>query len=219
MRTTVLSYYVLIMKERHIKAKKLVKKLGVDAIAIHDASNIRYLSSYTGTSGEMFITKGKMYLVTDARYRPIAKAIERKYDIEFHEIAKKSSGWMNELCATHRIKTLGFEDRAVTYAQYFSMRKNVKRVSLKPIHGAISELRRVKSEEELRLIRKSQRINEKTLETIVRTLYFGATEREVAAEIKKIGMDYGADDVSFEPIVAFGGHSATPHHQNNKGLF
>lgn len=202
------------MKERLNKAKKLAKKLNLDALLVCDASNIRHLSTYTGTSGKLCITTGKIYFITDARYRSIAQTIERKYGIEFLEIAKKSTNWVQELCSKHRIKKLGFEDNAITYAHYLNLRKTIKKVKLRPLYGALSELRRMKSEEELRLIRKSQRINEKTLATILRTLYFGATEREVAAEIKKIGMDYGADDVSFEPIVAFGAHGATPHHQN-----
>ena len=37
---------------------------------------------------------------------------------------------------------------------------------------------------------------------------------ELAWKIKNIGHDLGADDISFEPIVAFGPHSAIPHHHN-----
>lgn len=195
-------------------AKKVVQKLPIDAVFITDPANVRYLSTYTGSSGQIFLTPNKSYFITDARYRNIGKSIQKKTVLEYLEIKKRSLDFLPEICKKHRIKNLGFEDEKITYAQYRDLKKIVQKVHLKPIEKTISSLRRQKFSDEIRLIRKSQKLNEQVLSTIFRTLKLGESEVEIAADIKKIARDYGAEDVSFNPIVAFGGHSATPHHQN-----
>jgi len=47
----------------------------------------------------------------------------------------------------------------------------------------------------------------------------GVTERALARELGDAMLDAGADDRSFDPIVAFGDHAAEPHHQvTDRGL-
>ena len=78
--------------------------------------------------------------------------------------------------------------------------------------ATLDHLRAVKTSEEIKLIAKSQQINEKTLKAALKLLKPGIKEKNLAWKIIDIGHQLGAEDISFEPIVAFGKNSASPHY-------
>ena len=55
--------------QKQLSTKKL------DALFISDPYNIRHLSGFTGTNGQLFITPKNAYLITDFRYIAVAKKI------------------------------------------------------------------------------------------------------------------------------------------------
>jgi Xaa-Pro aminopeptidase len=67
-------------------------------------------------------------------------------------------------------------------------------------------------EKMLNKIRKSCEIASKILHEVVENLKEGKSEKEVASEIRKLAKTK-ANGIAFQPIVAFGKHSATPHHR------
>ena len=73
-------------------------------------------------------------------------------------------------------------------------------------------MRAIKTSKEIELLTKAQRLNEKTLKKSLPNLKVGVTEKEFANTIKINALKLGADDFSFEPIVAFGKNSANIHH-------
>src|SRR3989338_5611801 len=80
----------------------------------------------------------------------------------------------------------------------------------------LHEIRAVKTKRELQNIIRAQRISELVLRYIVAELYTGMTEIEAAKKIKKAFIKYGANVLSFAPIVAFGKNSANIHHEPSK---
>ena len=88
------------------------------------------------------------------------------------------------------------------------------------ISGEIASLRAIKDKHEIALLKKSQQINIRTFELIKKFIQQqrktkkSLREIDVAWEIKRKGFELGAEDVSFDPIVAFGKNSSIPHHQS-----
>ena len=78
-------------------------------------------------------------------------------------------------------------------------------------------LRIIKTNNEIKKIKKACRLGDKTFDYILKKIKFGVTEKEIAFEIEFFIKKSGGD-ISFRPIVAFGENSAVPHHQatNNK---
>ena len=70
-----------------------------------------------------------------------------------------------------------------------------------------------KNKNEIRWIRQAESITEEILSRIPRVLRRFPTERELAHMLDLWARDFGADGLSFDPIVAFGNHTSCPHHR------
>jgi len=79
--------------------------------------------------------------------------------------------------------------------------------------GVVEEFRRTKNAEELRKFRRAQRITREMLKRVPTLLRRPISERAVAWKLREWAEELGADDLSFEPIVAFGTHTSRPHHR------
>lgn len=200
-----------------------MKKQTPQASLILNKSNIKYLSNFTGSSGFMLLTKSTKYLFTDFRYIQRAKNSIKK-GIKLIDITKM---WKNpedlkahwqSILKKHKIETLGIEESTITVAQYKKYKKisTFKNQSIKflDISGNIEKKREIKEKFEITYTKKSQEINEKTLSLIKKIIQERkpVTEMELAWKIKELGYKFGAEDISFEPIIAFGENSAIPHH-------
>ncbi len=210
-----------------------MKKTPIQAKLITNRSNIAYLSGFTGSSGFILITKNKTYLFTDSRYIERAKSTIKK-GIEVINVTRV---WRNpeelkenwqKILKKHRTKVIGVEEENITVAKLKKFKK-ISRIKGKPIKftdisGEIEAKREAKSEKEIKLIKKSQQITKKILEEIIKKYITPSSSKKSASvseidivwKIKEMAHKLGSEDVSFEPIVAFGKNSAIPHHQPSK---
>ncbi|MEH7332505.1 Xaa-Pro peptidase family protein [Neobacillus drentensis] len=76
----------------------------------------------------------------------------------------------------------------------------------------VEKLREIKDEKEIDTLRQSARIADAVMYQILQLQHFPTTEREVAATIKSFFAEHGVNELSFKPIIGFGGNSANPHH-------
>ncbi len=182
---------------------------------ITDEYNIRYLSNFTGTNGQILLTSHQAYFFTDFRYLQVAKKILPK-EIELINTNKPLSELLNKIFIQHRITAVYFEEKKLSYLFYKNYKKNLQVKKFLPSLNFIENFRVIKTAEELKLIIKAQRLAEKAFLEVRRNLKIGKTEEQIAWEIEKIGHDFGADTISFPAIVGFGENSGSPHHQNSK---
>jgi Xaa-Pro aminopeptidase len=176
-------------------------------------TNIRYLIGFTGTYGFMLLGK-KNYFFTDFRYRGFAEELQRsktRIPFKFIELNKDFEQTFKKLAA----RSLEFEADHLTIQELQGWKKRFKGISFKALKKSIEDQRFIKDTEEIKNLKKSQRINEETLKRLQKLFKPGVSELELAWQVKAIGHELGAEDISFEPIIAFGAHSATPHHQNS----
>lgn len=177
--------------------------------------NLKYLTNFTGTFGQLFITKSKTYFITDFRYLRVAGKVLPKG----MALVTAKKGLLKELIAKHKIKEVFFEAHNLNFAFYERLKKILKPTKLSPSTDFIEKSRIIKTAEEIRLIIKAQRIAEKVFREVSKNLKPGKTEQQIAWEIEQLGHEYGADTISFPPIIGFGKNSGSPHHQNsNKKL-
>lgn len=87
----------------------------------------------------------------------------------------------------------------------------------KYINGSdfVDAVRRVKDEEEKNLMRESSAINDAVMEEIIPWVVKGLKEKELSAKLKEIYKAHGVEEVSFEPITAYGRSAADPHHSTD----
>lgn len=181
---------------------------------INNLQNVKYLARFSGSNGFLILGK-KNYFFTDFRYKGIAKKLDKsqtRIKFEFIEIDKNLTENLEKILGNS--KNISFESNNMTVDELSLWKKRLKSFKFTKLENTIEEFRKVKDEEEIEKLKKSQKINEDVLEEVKKLLKPGITELEVAWKIKTIGHDLGAQDISFEPIVGFQENSAVPHHQN-----
>lgn len=194
--------------------KNLLKECKCEGVLITKPENVFYLSGFSGSFGEIILTNKKTILITDSRYKLEAQK-KCKFEIEILIIEDYFED-LNKLVKKLKIKNLGFESTNLSYARFLRLKKEISNTKLIPIKNEIDQLRIIKNDKEIELITLSQKLNEQVLSEFVPLIRNGAkknlTEQELATKIKLRGLELGAEDVSFEPIVAFGKNAASPHY-------
>lgn len=94
-----------------------------------------------------------------------------------------------------------------------------KGLKVKPVHSLVDIIRTIKDKQEIVEIGRSMQLVEKVFnETKKQLAKKQWTEIELAKFIKLRGLQLGASDVSFDPIVAAGANAAIPHHKSTKKI-
>ncbi|OHP66037.1 metallopeptidase [Staphylococcus sp. HMSC062A01] len=79
------------------------------------------------------------------------------------------------------------------------------------IDQTIKELRNIKNESEIENIREAAKLSDKCIEIGTEFLKVGVTEREVVNHIENEIKKFGVSEMSFDTMVLFGDHAASPH--------
>ncbi len=192
----------------------------IEATLITSPTNIRYLSGFKGTYGQILITKNKKYLLTDSRYIEVANKLTNKESTtkQLEIINISPLGYektFEKLIQKEKITKLFFEPGNMTIEGFKKLKTILKGYSQFSTLGSqfsIESLRYIKSNDEIKLLKKSQSINDEIFAEIKKQLKIGQTEKEIGWKIKEFAYLKNCEDISFEPIVAINEHSAVPHH-------
>jgi Xaa-Pro aminopeptidase len=193
------------------KARALFKEFDLDAMLITSSSNRLYLSSFTGSSGVLLITKDEAILVTDFRYHDQAKEQANGYNIVIHTSPTPEE--IARLVKEHSIKKLGFEQDHLTYSAFRTYDSLLSPVNaeLSPVSGLVEKLRLIKDDSEIKIIKDAASIADAAFSHIIEFIRPGKSEREVSNELEFFMRKNGATSSSFNIIVASGYRSALPH--------
>ena len=186
---------------------------GLDAMLLTCEANRFYASGFrsTGTDGAALVTRDETYYWTDSRYIEAARQQVKGASVEMTEPGRGYAVLLSEAAARHGLRTVGFEDTYMTVAELKDYSRRVAGVEFKPAAALLTELRMVKGPEELAALVEAQRIAERALAEIYNEIRIGVTEREIAARLTYLMLHYGAENTSFDPIVASGANGSKPH--------
>ncbi|RJO64346.1 MAG: aminopeptidase P family protein [Candidatus Omnitrophota bacterium] len=192
-----------------IKRKLCTDRL--DGIVLFSSANVSYAAGYPCRDTYLLITSGKSLFLTDTRYSEELKDRTNGF------LVKTYSGSLVELaakeCLRLGLKRVGFEGRHISYSAYALMRKRLgRKVTLVPKTHLIEELRSIKAEDEIALIKRAVDIAKKAMYFAQGLIVPGRREIEVAAELERFVRFHGAWAAAFPVIVASGKNSAFPHH-------
>lgn len=195
------------MKNRVLKLRAEMERLNLDAILIEESKNKRYISGFTGTAGSIIMTKEKNILFTDFRYTQQAK--NQTEDFEIVEISRTNpiTNFLKEM----DIKRLGFEDDKMSFSTYSNYKEALSSTEMVPLKGLMLDLRAIKDEKELEVIRQASKIADNGFKYILGFIKPGMKESDVALELEFFMRKQGATGVSFDFIVASGKRSSMPH--------
>ena len=183
--------------------------LKVDGMIVTGLENVRYLTGFTGHDSWALVLPRRVVLITDSRYTEQAQGecvncriVERKGPLakEAQKIVSKLKG----------VGVLGLEDSCSV-----SLLKGIRKMlsaKIKPVSGIVEAVRAVKTDSEIKLIRKAARIAFDAMDWALKQLKVGMTERQLAALYEYKLSDFDAKP-GFETIAAFGPNGSRNHHQ------
>lgn len=184
--------------------------LAIDAIVVTGAANVRYLTGFSGSNGQVLLTASRSVFLTDGRYETQAR-----HEVPDIDRAVYGAGFpkvLAETCARLGVDRLGFEAEHVSVAAHAAYAAAFDGIELVATEGEVERLRWVKQDEELALLRAAQEATDRAFEEILDTAAVGMSERALAHELEQALRRHGADGHAFDPVVAFGEHAAEPHH-------
>ena len=192
--------------------REKLDEYGVDAMLLTNEANRFYASGFRseGTDGAALVTREGSFYWTDSRYIEAARQQVADAEIELVRAGRGYAALLAEAVERFGLKTVGFEDEYMTVAALNAYRAKVG-AEFKPCTALLHTLRAVKSPEELEALIGAQRIAERALEEICNDLRSGVTEKEIAAKLTYLMLRYGAENLSFDPIVASGANGSKPH--------
>jgi Xaa-Pro aminopeptidase len=196
---------------RRTRLAERLGELGVDALLVTRAPNVRYLTGFTGSNGQVVVGKAASIFLTDGRYdeqsRTEVADLERR--VYRGALLERAVAAARDLGSAR----LGFEPEGLTYGAWDRLRTYARDLELIPAPALVEDLRIVKDADELGRIRRAQACADGAFEDVVLSeLTEGLTEREVAFGLDVAMRRAGADGPGFETIVAFGENAAEPHH-------
>jgi Xaa-Pro aminopeptidase len=184
----------------------------IDAMLLSCEANRFYASGFhsSGTDGMALVTREKNYYFTDARYTEAAGRAVQGAELRETGPGKSYSLRLKEAVQEQSVHRMGYEDAYMTVKDY-EMYSKALSCELVPATELLLELRRVKDQEELASMTAAQRIAEQALEDILKEIRPGVTEKEIAARLQYLMLHYGAENMSFDPIVVSGPNGSLPH--------
>lgn len=197
-------------EKRIMKLRDLMNKKGIDGVLLVGDANRNYLSGFTGDESFSVITSDKAFFITDSRFTEQANQQVKGYEVLEYSKNTTFGDFLADLVNKNDIKKLGFEEDVLSFSSY-SLYKSKVSCEMVPMEGMVEEIRIIKDESELEILRKAAEIADKAFEHIVKFIKPGMTEREIGLELEFFMKKLGATALSFPSIVASGVRSSLPH--------
>jgi Xaa-Pro aminopeptidase len=194
---------------RRERLREPLQELELDALLVTRIVNVRYLTGFTGSNGQLLATPAGGVLFTDSRYEEQSR--KEAPDLERQIYPRRFVQALSEACGARSIRRLGFESAGLTHKTWREL-DAIEGVELVPTEEVVEKLRWIKDADELALIERAQAATDEAFERVTGKLAEEMTEREVAFDLEVAMREAGADAVGFPTIAAFGENAAEPHH-------
>jgi Xaa-Pro aminopeptidase len=210
------------LKVRQRNVRQAMKQLELDSLLLTHPPDLAYLTNFTGGDSVGLITARDFHLVTDFRYR---------------EQAELEAGWLKttirednmaealaRVMADAKVKRAGFEANFTTVGQVDALQRAIKELGLNkppelvPLENVMANVRKVKDDNEIDLVRKSIGVAEEAFEAVLSEVKVGQSENYLAGLLVFELRSRGAADSSFPVIVASAANSALPHYRPDDTL-
>ena len=195
---------------RIARVQARLSESGPDGLLVTNLTNVRYLTGFSGTNGQVLIAPNGALFFTDPRYEARATEMVSGADIVVYP-ARLTDVLANRVIALG-IGRLGVEGTSLTLSERDDVAAGVPDVELVVTTNVVEALRRTKDADEVALIRAAVAVADEAFSWVLDRLVPGATERDIGLDLEFHMRGAGADDLAFPPIVGSGPLSAHIHH-------
>lgn len=211
------------LKVRHKNVRDAMKHLKLDGLLLTHTPDLAYLTNFTGADSIGLITEKEFFLVTDFRFQEQAELEAGWLKVYIRE--GKMPETLARALAEARVARVGFEANFTTFGQIDAIDRAVKdrhkktsngdsaELQLVPLEDVMLNIRKVKDDNEIDLVRKSIDIAEQAFEAVRSEIGVGQTENYLAGLLISELRSRGASSASFPLTVATGANSSLPHYR------
>ena len=198
------------MIKSRIEEIKNVLPEGTAALITNEADCF-YFSGFLRSEGMVLITKKSATLYVDFRYIEAAKAACKEVSV------KLTGAFLKDIAADlkrENIKTVFIESEQVTVSLKAKMEDAFSGCEVSDkldLDKIIGEMRAVKSDGEIKLIKSAQEITDSGFTYIKEKITAGKTEREIALDLEFFMRNAGSEGIAFDTICVSGKNSSKPH--------
>ena len=196
------------MKRKELQ--ELLLEAPYDALVLTSEVNRRYATGFHSTAGVVYLSDKQAVFYTDFRYVEAARAAVTDFEVREIGVGRSYTAAINELIEQDGLRKVALEDETLTYAEYTKWATALHATVMR-LEDSVARLRVTKEDDEVEKIVAAQRIAEQALEEVMNDIRVGVTEKEIAARLTYLMLHYGAENMSFDPIVVSGANSSKPH--------
>jgi Xaa-Pro aminopeptidase len=210
------------LKVRQKNVRDAMKELKLDGLLLTHQPDLAYLSNFTGDDSVGLITTKDFHLVTDFRYKEQAELEAGWLKMSLRD--GKMADALAKVVTDIKAARIGYEANFTTVGQVDALEraikdvKGAKSIELVPLQDVMSNIRKVKDDNEIDLIRKSIGVAEEAFTAIRDEIKVGQSENHLAGLLIFELRSRGAADASFPPIVASAANSSLPHYRPGETL-
>lgn len=194
---------------RLTRLRAKLAETGADALLVSQPENRAYFSGFTGSSGWLLITADRALIATDFRYYEQVGLECPGYELV--QITTTLAAALPDMVQLAGVRRLAFEADHATFADVQDWSKAAPAIEWAPTKGIGIGLRAVKDADEIATLRAAVALADEALAAGLAQLRPGMTELELSWAIESYMRTHGAQNVSFELIVACGPNGARPH--------
>ena len=195
---------------RKKELQQLLLEAPYDALVLTSEISRRYAAGFHSTAGAVYLSARQAVFFTDFRYVEAARAAVTDFEVREIGGGKSYTAAINELIEQDGVKKVALEDRTLTYAEYTAWASALHAAAVR-LEDGVERLRICKEDDEVEKIVAAQRIAEQAFAEVLNDIRAGAAEKEIAARLTYLMLHYGAENMSFDPIVVSGANSSKPH--------
>lgn len=200
------------MAKRIEKIQAFLYEKDIDALLIKSKTMKKWLDTMTGSGCQVLITKKHGYLILDGRY--LTEAKEKEHDLEIilhnpHLTGRNYLGTVEDLLKKNHCHKLGVEASQMLVKEYRKVQDIGVDVIL--LDEEIPMLRMVKDDEEIKAMKEVVQITDEIYQKVISHIHVGMSEYEISALVHYYSIAAGAQQMSFDTVVATGERTALPH--------
>jgi len=202
-----------VIQDRAERARSILASREIDALLVTSLPTIRYISGFTGSDGALLLTGDETLILVDGRY--VSQAAEESPGIPVVCYRSKGEG-IAEQILSRSLSRIGIEGERMTVLLYETLREKLAGCHFVLLRGECDDLRIVKTDEEIALIRQAASIAGSALQELFPLIAEGVCEEDLATELEYRMRRLGAEGIGFETIVASGTRGALPHGRGSR---
>ncbi len=194
------------------RIKKIQDALTPDtALLVTGEPNRFYVTGFHSSAGVVVVTKEKAYFLIDFRYVEKAKSVVESCEVI---LSSRSEDEVLQLLQKQGVKSLFVETDTMSIAELTRYKEALQGIDIltdDQMDRLLEQMRAVKSEKELSLIRAAQKLTDDTFTYILERIEAGRSEIDVMLDMEFYMRKLGSQGVSFDFIVVSGKNSSLPH--------